>query len=182
MFDNLRSQHTMGSEPTGEEGQPADNEPPESSRYEVLVANEQSSLSIDNTLLQHAVRDVLQRSPYQSAMISVVVVDDPTIHQLNRQFLEHDYPTDVLSFELDSTDNHVEGELVISADTATTNAADYGWSPFSELLLYAVHGTLHLVGYRDKSADEAAAMREAEARCLESVGLIVPPKHFSPEE
>ena len=71
--------------------------------------------------------------------------------------LNHDWPTDVLSFVLEDDDGHLEGEVIISADTAAAAAAELGWPPAAEQLLYVIHGMLHLVGYRDKTPDEAAA-------------------------
>jgi probable rRNA maturation factor len=106
--------------------------------------------------------------------VSVAIVDDPTIHRLNRQFLEHDYPTDVLSFAL-AEPPRVEGEIIASIDTARREAAEAGWAPEDELLLYAVHGALHLVGYRDKTSAEAAVMRTAERSVLARLGVTVSP-------
>jgi len=140
----------------------------------IQVANEQSSLAIDVLQLKAAVCSVLEDSVYQTAAISIAVVDDPTIHQLNRKYLEHDYPTDILSFLLDASDTHLEGELVASADTAVTNAAEYGWPATDELLLYLIHGALHLIGYRDKSAQECAAMVAAEKVHLKKLGISLP--------
>jgi probable rRNA maturation factor len=140
----------------------------------VLVANEQSILEIDHSQLQVAVESVFRESLYDSGSISIAVVDDPTIHEINRQYLEHDYPTDVLSFLLEDRQPFLEGELVVSTDTAARNAAEYGWPVASELLLYVIHGALHLVGYRDKQADETAAMRAAEAKHLRELGVELP--------
>ncbi|NOY30459.1 MAG: rRNA maturation RNase YbeY [Planctomycetes bacterium] len=140
----------------------------------IQVANEQSSLAIDEPQLIAAVRSVLEDSPYLTASISVAVVDDPTIHQINRQYLQHDYPTDILSFPLGASDTHLEGELVASADTAIHNATEYGWPAPDELRLYLIHGALHLVGYRDQSAEERAAMVAAEARHLNKLGIALP--------
>ena len=64
--------------------------------------------------------------------------------------MNHDWPTDVLSFVLDDDDGHLEGEVIISADTAAAAAAEVGWPAAAEQLLYVIHGMLHLVGYRDK--------------------------------
>jgi probable rRNA maturation factor len=58
------------------------------------------------------------------------------------------------------------GEVIVSAETAKRECAQFGNDPLAELLLYVIHGTLHLVGYNDKSAAETTAMRTAEARYL----------------
>jgi probable rRNA maturation factor len=140
-------------------------------RYFVALANEQTTHTVNEDQLTAAVIAVLGDSSFTSADISLAVVDDPAMHRLNRQFLEHDYPTDVLSFVLEDMDSRLEGEVIISADTAATEAAEHGWSTAAEMLLYVVHGTLHLVGYRDKSPDEMAEMRAAEAKYLAQFGF-----------
>ena len=66
---------------------------------------------------------------------------------------------------------HLEGEIVISVDTAVEMAQDYGWNWKNELLLYVIHGSLHLVGYDDKNADAKVLMQEAERRHLERFGI-----------
>jgi len=147
---------------------------PTESPFRILVANEQATLAIDESRLQAAVRSILEDSTHESAMVSIAVVDDPTIHAINRQYLQHDYPTDVLSFVLEDQEGCLEGELIVSADTAQHNAAEYGWSPTDELLLYVVHGALHLVGYGDKQTDDVAAMRQAESTHLEKLGVRLP--------
>jgi probable rRNA maturation factor len=152
------------------EQDPPEPEPPGPS-FQILIANEQSTLVVDEAKLVAAVQSVLADSSYQSAMVSVAVVDDPTIHAINRQYLQHDYPTDVLSFVLEDDGRQLQGELVVSADTAARNAVDYGWSAADELLLYLVHGTLHLVGHRDKEPAEIAAMRGAETAHMLQLGV-----------
>jgi probable rRNA maturation factor len=155
------------------EQDPLDAEPSEPP-YLVFIADQQSTLVIDQPRLVAAVRSVLAESSFRSATVSVAVVDDPTIHALNRQFLQHDYPTDVLSFVLEDDGRQLQGELIVSADTAARNAVDYGWSTADELLLYLVHGSLHLVGHRDQEPAEIAAMRQAEAAHLKQLGIVVP--------
>jgi probable rRNA maturation factor len=107
-------------------------------------------------------------------MVSLAVVDDPTIHALNRRYLNHDWPTDVLSFVLTEHDRHLEGEVIISADTAAAAAVEIGWPSAAEQLLYVVHGMLHLIGYRDKQSAEAQRMRAAEAAVLHEFGWVLP--------
>jgi probable rRNA maturation factor len=139
--------------------------------HEIALSNEQSRHPINETQLIDAARAVLADSPFSSAMISLVVVDDAAIHELNRQYLDHDWPTDVLSFVLDDSGNRLEGEVIISADTAAEAAAELGRSAAAEQLLYVIHGMLHLVGYLDKTPSDAEDMRAAEARYLRQFGF-----------
>ncbi len=144
--------------------------------HKILIANQQATLTVDEARLRAAVANVLADSQFKAATVSLAVVDDPTIHELNRRYLEHDYPTDVLSFTLEETNSHLTGELIVSADTASENARDAGWSASDELLLYVIHGTLHLVGYSDKISQETTIMRRAEAAALEKLGVALSPQ------
>ena len=136
----------------------------------VEVANLQPQL-IDAQRLKQAVDRVLEEADFAEAEVSLAIVDDATIWQLNRRHLEHDYPTDVLSFRLDDGDGPLEGEIIVSAEMATRGAAEFSWPPADELLLYVIHGALHLVGYDDHDADGAQQMRAAEARHLQHWGV-----------
>ena len=83
-------------------------------------------------------------------------MDDETIHELNRRLLDHDWPTDVLSFVLEDDGDHLEGEVILSADTAGDGRRRTRQLAAEEQLLYVIHGMLHLVGYDDKSDADAA--------------------------
>lgn len=134
------------------------------------MANEQAALPIDGDLLCRAATTVLKGEQVSNAVISLAVVDDVTIHRLNRQYLSHDYPTDVLSFLLSEDEQPLEGEVIVSAETALLQASAYGWEAIDELLLYVVHGTLHLVGYDDASPESRGVMRAKENEYLASLG------------
>lgn len=138
---------------------------------EVAVSNEQSRWPVDAARLRAAVAAALRGEGVERAAISVAIVDDPAIHELNRRYLQHDYATDVLSFTLDSGPEGLEGEIVASADTAAAAASRYGWTPADELLLYVVHGALHLAGHDDDDDDARETMRGREAECLKQFGL-----------
>jgi probable rRNA maturation factor len=141
------------------------------SRYQIALSNQQSHQPVNEAQLTEAATAVLQDSAFSSAAISLAIVDDDTIHQLNRRHLDHDWPTDVLSFVLEDDGDHLEGEVILSADTAATAADELGNSAAEEQLLYVIHGMLHLVGYDDKSEAAAQEMRAAEARYLQQFGV-----------
>jgi probable rRNA maturation factor len=95
--------------------------------------------------------------------------------------LGHDYPTDVISFAYSQETPVIEGELVVSVDTARQRAKDLGWSSRSELLLYVVHGVLHIAGMDDHDESDRVAMRAAEKRVMRKLG-IDEIDHFSPDQ
>jgi probable rRNA maturation factor len=121
--------------------------------------------------LKQAAAAIFQEALVERATLSIAIVDDPTIHGLNRQFLEHDHPTDVLSFLLERDKGSLEGEVIVSLDTAARRSAEFGWSAADELLLYVIHGTLHLVGYDDQVEAARGEMRAAERRILAIFGI-----------
>lgn len=136
---------------------------------EVEVTNHQSKMPLESERLEAAVRAVFKQGA--AAAVSVAVVDDATIGRLNAQYLNHEGPTDVLSFLLQQSDDHLEGEVVVSAERALAVAPQFGWAPADELLLYVVHGALHLLGYDDATRQGRAAMRRRERTCLARLGV-----------
>ena len=139
---------------------------------EIEIANRQSNLSIDKNRMIDAARQVLQGESIDRATISIAVVDDQAIHQLNRRYLNHDYATDVLSFQLDSSrDGQLLGEIVMSAETAIENGARFNLPAGDELLLYVVHATLHLLGYDDHLPEDREKMQQLESRYLAPFGI-----------
>ena len=139
-----------------------------------VAVNNVAEFAVPEGSFETAVRNVLQDHEVFAGDVSIAIVDDATIHRLNRKHLEHDYPTDVLSFLLDRDQRYLEGEVVVSADTAASNASDFGWPAHHELLLYVVHGTLHLVGYDDRTPHDRAEMRRLEAKYLRRLRIELP--------
>ncbi|MFC1759060.1 rRNA maturation RNase YbeY [Planctomycetota bacterium] len=140
-------------------------------KFEIGVSDEQNSLQVDHGRLCEVIEMILSDANLESAEISVAIIDDPTMHQLNRDHLNHDYPTDVLSFVLERTDSTLDGEVIVSTDTAIARAVEFRLSPADELLLYVIHGTLHLVGYDDKDESKRPAMRQQEVHYLAKFGV-----------
>ncbi len=138
---------------------------------DIAITNRQNNLSINADLLANACRRILAGDGHVAAAISLAVVDDAEMHDLNRAHLDHDYPTDVLSFPLSDPGSPLSGEVIVSADTAIKNASEYGNLAEEELLLYVVHGVLHLVGLGDKSPADSKKMRQAEAYWLAELGV-----------
>jgi probable rRNA maturation factor len=142
---------------------------------EIEVNNSQSVYPVDVDRLAEAVRVVLAAEGVAGADISLAIVDDEAIHRLNRRYLQHDDPTDVLSFLLERRDNYLEGEVIVSAERAAAVASRLSWPVADELLLYVIHGVLHLVGYDDRSDQERRRMQARQGHHLQRLGAEPPP-------
>ena len=122
---------------------------------------------------EKAIRHILAEAGVTNGKFEIDVISDETIHAANAAWLEHDYPTDVLAFEMDRDEgvHKLEGNILVSAETAAARAPEFGWGTFEELMLYIIHGTLHLVGFDDHEGGDAAAMRQKENEALAVVGI-----------
>jgi probable rRNA maturation factor len=140
-------------------------------RISITVADAQSRLPVDKKRLARAVRMILRDESISHAKISIAVVDDPTIAELHKRYMNDPTPTDVLSFALEKSADFLEGEIVVSADTALSSAPRYKWPAIDELLLYVTHGALHLAGYDDTTPRKRKIMREKEREYLARCGV-----------
>jgi len=128
--------------------------------------------------LRQAVEKVLDGEGVKGpATIDIVLCDDSTIRELNKRFLNHDYPTDVLSFLLSENqvvygaEQGLVGEIIISVETAERNAKRFRQTLENETLRLAIHGTLHLLGYDDETYSQRRTMRRKERQYLKLVGI-----------
>lgn len=113
--------------------------------------------------------------------VSVVLVDDAYIRDLNFQYRHKDIPTDVLSFAMEeSTDDEPElgwdednilGDIIISVETAERQAEEYGHSFAREMAYLTTHGMLHLLGYDHENEDERGTMRQKEEKVLSVLNI-----------
>jgi probable rRNA maturation factor len=127
---------------------------------------------LDFSGLKSAAVAVLEGEGVRDAKVTFAFVDNAHIHRLNKQFLSHDEPTDVLTFPYTEPGaKKLEGEVVIGMEVAREYAADRGHDVKLELTLYVVHGCLHLCGYTDTDDAGAAEMRNKEREYLAKLGL-----------
>jgi probable rRNA maturation factor len=138
----------------------------------VKVASPQEIHTPPYERLRECVRTVLHGEGYAEGKISLACVDNPTIHRINKQFLQHDEPTDVITFPFTGPKaKKLEGELVLGVEVAIENAKDRGHETDEELCLYVIHGCLHLCGYDDRNPKDTREMRKKEAYYLKQLKL-----------
>ena len=97
--------------------------------------------------------------------IGYLFVDDEKMLEVNREYLQHDYYTDIITFDYDE-DDRISGDIFISLDTVRSNAEKYGVPYGEELQRVMVHGVLHLCGVNDKGPGERKKMEAAENHAL----------------
>lgn len=111
-----------------------------------------------------AIENTLEGESIKEAVVNVIYMDDHDIHVMNKDYLDHDYPTDVITFPLE--EQPMEGEIYIGAETAVKQAEEYKVSLTNELLRLSIHGALHLCGYDDASDEERQNMHVLENKYL----------------
>ena len=111
------------------------------------------------------IKDVAATYGRKVGEIGYMFVDDEKILEVNREYLGHDYYTDIITFDYDEGDR-INGDLVISLDTVETNARQFGKSYDEELHRVIIHGILHLCGINDKGPGEREIMEAAEDKAL----------------
>ncbi len=121
--------------------------------------------------LKDAARAVLEGEGVKACKVTLAFVDNAHIHRLNKQFLDHDEPTDVLTFPYSESKKSLEGEVVIGYEVAKEYAADRKHDVSLELALYVIHGCLHLCGYTDADAKGEREMRAKEREYLTKLNL-----------
>ena len=125
---------------------------------------------VDEAAIVSAIVATLAYADEVAASVQVSVLNDEALRTINRDHLGHDWTTDVCTFPY-ANDAGIEGEIFVSLDTATREADQQNRSVRDELLLYVVHGVLHLCGWDDQTAEERVAMRAAERAVLQSMGI-----------
>lgn len=104
--------------------------------------------------------------------LTYIFTDDEGILKVNREFLQHDYYTDIITFDY-SKRGMVSGDIYISLDTVATNAEQFGQNPVRELHRVIAHGMLHLCGINDKGPGEREIMEQHENAALEMLAEML---------
>jgi len=111
--------------------------------------------------IKQLIEKVIAKEHKISGDLNFIITNDKNIRSINIEFLEHDYNTDVISFDYCSG-NVVNGEVYISIDTVRSNSLNYKVSLNNEVLRVIIHGVLHLLGYDDKTEEEKRVMKGKE--------------------
>lgn len=126
----------------------------------IEIINSSSRSNLPKIEIKRKLENAISKEGVNSGNVVVIYVDDDYITRLNRKYLNHNYATDVLSFLLD--ENILDGEIYISVETATRQAAEYKVKIKTEIERLAIHGALHLIGYNDDTPEAKDNMTRLE--------------------
>ncbi len=130
-----------------------------------FVCDNMAMPAIDKSAMEHWIRSVAADYGFTVGDVTYVFCDDSKILEVNRQFLQHDYYTDVITFDY-STRTRVSGDIFISLDTVRSNAEQVGVPFERELCRIIIHGILHLTGQGDKTPETKQQMTAKEEAAL----------------
>ena len=125
---------------------------------------------VDHDKLKQVLESAAEQLGTTVDNLSVALVDDARISQLNHQLLQRSGSTDVIAFDAEQDAEGSSGEIIISVPTAQRQAQQYGHSLIEELCLLAIHGLLHVMGYEDQTEAGHAKMQRIQESLMAEVG------------
>lgn len=134
----------------------------------ILIRNRQKKIKVNLPEIKSRLRKILEYLKIEEKEISLLLVDDEGITEINHQYLQRNRPTNVISFsmaegEFGDINSHILGDIVISVETALKDADEGGIDIEDEIDYLMIHGLLHLLGYDHEDSDaEALLMKEKE--------------------
>ncbi|WEK36889.1 MAG: rRNA maturation RNase YbeY [Candidatus Pseudobacter hemicellulosilyticus] len=120
----------------------------------------------ERTRLQAFIVQLFKKEKKALGGLTYIFCSDDYLLEINKQYLQHDYFTDIITFDLSTTPASIEGEIYISVDRVRDNAQQFNTSITRELHRVIFHGALHLCGYKDKTPKEEVLMRKMEDKYL----------------
>ncbi|MGB1204107.1 MAG: rRNA maturation RNase YbeY [Chitinophagales bacterium] len=113
-------------------------------------------------LIKKVLLETIIAENYELESLNFILCTDEYLHKMNVQYLQHDTLTDVITFDNSETEEEITGDIFISIERVVENATIFETTTEKELHRVILHGTLHLLGYKDKSENEQQMMRQKE--------------------
>lgn len=130
---------------------------------EIIIQNLQKKTLLDLKIINRAKRKLEKFKEFKNAVISVILVSDGCIKKLNKDYCKKNFPTDVLTF---GYPKGAIGDIVVSVETAKRNSKIYNKKLEEEVILYIIHGILHLHNYDDITKAKARVMQKRQEEIL----------------
>ena len=144
----------------------------------ISIRQEAKRYKVSHSRVQKLTENILRYLSVSAAELDILLVSDSAIRKINRKLLKHDWATDVISIGEKGTvpkrglsPKLIQGNLVISLDTTTRQAKEYGNDFFYELMFYICHGILHILGWEDNTVVKRKRMLENQTKILKVIGV-----------
>lgn len=138
-------------------------------KFQIEIINDTTFRGVPRKALYNAISNVLNHFKVTSATINLIMVDDEQILEMNKQYLGHNYITDVISFNLSESKDEIIGEVYICLQQAQRQAKEYQVTFKNEILRLAIHGILHIFGFTDSKLEEKNKMTKMEDYFLKQI-------------
>ena len=122
--------------------------------------------SINTALLENWIKRIIKEHDYNLGSMTIIFCSEQYILKINREFLSHDYYTDIITFDYCENRN-ISGDLLISLETVRSNSENFNTDFFDELNRVIIHGILHLIGFDDSTPELKVNIRKEEDKALE---------------
>ncbi len=136
-----------------------------------LSVNYKGTIKIDKSLIHKIVKKLSDDLDFKILSMQINFVDSEEMKRINSKYLNHNYSTDIITFNY-AKNNDLDGEIYISVDDAASNAKKYGVSFFEEVLRNVIHGFLHLLGYDDKQKKDKVILKRLENNLFNQYRLL----------
>ena len=134
-----------------------------------LTVNNSKQFKVNKPEIHRIVSILKSELDFNISFMEISIITSQEIHKINKQYLQHDFSTDIITFNYSGENNTLDGEIFISLDDAYYNSLKYKVNLDNELLRLIIHGFLHLVGYDDKKPDDKKIMKRQENKLVKKL-------------
>lgn len=135
----------------------------------ITFFNEDINYEVEQSdLVKDWINTVIKKYNFELIEINYILCSDEYLHKINMEYLDHDTYTDIITFDNSEYENEIESDIFVSIDRIKENASTLNTTEKDEFHRVLIHGILHLLGFKDKSEEDAKNMRKLENEQLES--------------
>ena len=138
-----------------------------------LSVNYKGTIKIDKSLIHKIVKKLAEDLNFKISSMQINFVNSKEMTRINSKYLNHNYSTDIITFNYSGTKNELDGEIYISFEDAASNSKRFGVTFIEEVLRIVIHGFLHLLGYDDKDRKDRVTMKRLENRLFNQYRLLL---------
>ncbi|MBU1098797.1 MAG: rRNA maturation RNase YbeY [Bacteroidetes bacterium] len=128
----------------------------------------ENKIRIRKVLVHNLVKLLRSELDFKINQLQIIFVDSSYIHAINKEYLKHDYSTDIITFSYSEDKNIFDGEIYISVEDANQNSKKFKVDLNTEIIRLIIHGILHLLGFDDIDENDKAKMKKVENRLVKT--------------